>query len=167
MGQLPPRLVEIVQDVVNEKIRKEGGREPDIDSTRLPPPPRLSQRALAAAQGQEVGPVLGVQHRLSAAKQARENARLLEKHFMAYSARWQKDATRNPAMWQRNHPASAEWWHQKQQVDQAWDEAERLSQASGHPYKNRRGETVNARPDMSIVNLALRRYEQEILMASP
>lgn len=160
LGDMPRRLVQIVQDVVNEKIRQEGGRQPDRDRNRLPPP-RLSQRALAAAQGQEVGPVLGVQHRISMAKQAREQARLAAKHLERDAARWKAEAAKHPEMWRRDHSWQA-WEAQKRRVDELWENAERLSQQAGHPYTNRDGQKVGVRPDMSIVNLALRRYEQEI-----
>lgn len=161
LGDIPRRLVEIVQDVVNEKIRQEGGRQPDRDRNRLPPP-RLSQRALAAAQGQEVGPVLGVQHRISMAKQAREQARLADKHLQKDTARWKAKAAQHPEMWHHRDDSWEAWEAQKRRVDELWEKAERLSQQAGHPYTNRDGQRVGVRPDMSIVNLALRRYEREI-----
>lgn len=136
LGALPARVVELVQEVVDEVRRgREAGSAAGMHTLAAD-----GQGALAATQGQSEEVVKGVQHKPTVAKLARDAARLVEKRLLKT----------------RRRGAQA-----RKQVDDAWAIAEELSQAAGHPYKNRQGQMVNVRPDMSIVNLALRRYEQE------
>ncbi len=102
--------------------------------------PRLSQRGLAAAQGQPLPPVRGVQHKVSDGKVARKQARLADKHLA-------------------NHPEMREDLKAvlQRDADWQWDTATRLS--DGHAYYDREGVRVNAEDDMkSMVTDVIRAY---------
>ncbi len=75
VGDISPRIIEIANEIIAEKIR-EAGRDP---SDTPAPNPRLSARALAAAQGKAVPARTGIQHRRSEAEVAREEAQRLQR----------------------------------------------------------------------------------------
>lgn len=149
LGELPARLVDILQEVIADKTRL------SLVASAKSGSGRASRRgALAATQGEELP--LSVRHQISAAKAARNKARLAEKHLNKL-LRQKCKSTR----------VQREVRAQREHVEDAWAAAEALSQATGHAYKNRWGQMVNLRPDTSIVNLTLRRYEQETGSGSP
>lgn len=157
LGEVPGRCVEILNFELAQRISKAGGRR----GTYAPVPgPRLSARALAASQGQAEAP-RGVQHKTSEAKLAREEAKLMEKHFNADSARWMDRARGDRRLWE-DQGAWRRWEEQRDAVERAWEKALRLSEAAGFPYKNREGEWVNVRGDESLFGLTIERYLREI-----
>jgi len=105
------------------------------------PGPRLSERSLAAAQGQELPPVRGVQHERSPAFQARTRA---------------KDLDRQARMSRGNVEL-------QQQAAAAWDEAEALSEQAGVGYYDRRGVRQHGETDQNfMVTVVLQAYAERM-----
>ena len=119
--------------------------------------PRLSERALAAAQGvepQDWPPVSGVQHTKSNAQLARKRANRLDKAWRdAQHAlrRWSTQREREEVERLRNEATAA------------WAEADELSSARGFAYWGREGQRVNPEQDKrSMVTDVLRTYADKL-----
>ena len=123
------------------------------------------RRALAATQGssarsqsarvprtQRPGPSYGVQHEESAAKQARNFAKNLDKKLATQEALWETGRRDRCMPW-------AAWNKLQADRDAAWDHAEALSWASGFPFYDRHGNRQQDDP-RDLVGLALRRWCQ-------
>ena len=115
--------------------------------------PRLGERALAAAQGvppEELPPVKGVHahHTKSPAQLARKRARRLDKDLQQH--RETMGNTRRD--WEKARTLEKE-------AEQAWKEADKLSQASRHAYWDRNRARQNEEEDRrSMVTDVLRVY---------
>ncbi len=153
LGHVHPRMVFLVQQVIDERIRTQGKREPTEAAV---PGPRSAKRSLAAAQGQEVPGPVGVQHKVSRAKRMRERASLISKHLQANDRAWWEAYRRCERDWCAHY----ERQHQRleREATQAWDEAEAVSYETGIPFKLRTGEWSAALTDDSIVAEAVRRW---------
>jgi hypothetical protein len=87
LGHVDQNVVRAVNDVVETRIREDaGGRTPEAGAEIEGP--RLSRRALAASQGEEVPEVMGVMHKVSEAKAARGAAKWADKQAGKHNQRW-------------------------------------------------------------------------------
>ncbi len=101
------------------------------------PGPRLSERSSAAARGEDLPPVRGLQHKISAAHSARRVARSLDKLL-------------------RKSRGNVEL---KRQADEAWAEAIALSEEAGYAYFDRENKRQHADMDKkSMVSDVLQAY---------
>ena len=97
MGLVPRDCVEILNELIAHRAAREDRRL--ATSTPGVEGPRCSARALAASQGRDVPGPRGVQHTVSAAKQVRGKARLMEKRLEAEHREWLKGARVDLDMW--------------------------------------------------------------------
>ena len=74
------------------------------------------------------------------------------------------------AWWQAVHAGQRHdpWWERQSEklqksADEAWDKAEAVSMAAGHPFKNRHGENVTPRPRQAgILERVVTELQQQI-----
>ena len=105
-------------------------------------PPRLSARSLAAARGQPLPPVQGVQHHRTPAYNARMQARELDRQAQIIL-----------------HPGARQ--EAMRAADLAWEPAHALSDAAGVAYTDRHGQRVREALDhTSMVTCVLERYAE-------
>ena len=84
-------------------------------------------------------------HKVSVAKQLREEAKCLDKRIEREQTRWEIGASRM---------GEGEWRQLLVGRDVAWDKAEEASLKAGFPFKDRNGEIQNgARTDLTYVAL--------------
>ena len=144
-------LLALGGDGINEDLIKCYNREidrrtPGGQHGREPyPGPRLSERSLAAAQGDfPLPPVRGVNHQESEAKVARRAARDLVKRL------WRSQTMSDDA---RETLAK--------EADDAWARVDELSAAAGHAFYDRDGARVNAAKDKeSMVTVVMTAYAE-------
>ncbi len=129
----------IVQCMETIRAEREGQAAP------LAPTQGLSARLPRA---QRPGPVRGVQHTSSEAKQARKAAKRLDKEVQAQKDLWNND------MRCMGWP---EWERLVADRDRAWAHAMDLSERSGNPYYDQGGVLRNAEPK-DMTGLALREW---------
>ncbi len=85
IGDIPPELVDYVNEFISDKVRAEAQREP---SRRPVPGPKLSARSAAIRAGESPPPKVGVQHTVVEAKQARKRAKALDKQVERAEEEW-------------------------------------------------------------------------------
>ena len=101
------------------------------------PGPRLSERGRAAARGEEMPDVKGVQHKRSGQMEARSKAKMLDKQAKTY-------------------PRNAQL---KRQADEAWGVADALGKDAGVAYWDRQGVRRNEETDhTNMVTVVLQAY---------
>ena len=99
LGFIDQHVVNACNEVISSRVRT-AGREPQEGGI---PDPRLSRRALAATQGQEMPSKRGVYHVPSEPKKAREAAKSAVHIWEQHVARW----------WQAFHSGktrNGDWW---------------------------------------------------------
>ena len=136
----------INEDLIKCYNREIDRRTPGGAHGREPcPGPRLSERSLAAAQGDfPLPPVRGVNHQESEAKVARRAARHLDK--MLFRSQTMSDRARERL---------------EKQADDAWARANELSAVAGYAFNDRDGARVNAGKDKeSMVTHVITAYAQ-------
>ena len=107
-------------------------------------PPRLSARSLAAARGQPLPPVQGVQHHRTPAYNARMQARELDRQAQIIL-----------------HPGARQ--EAMRAADLAWETAHALSDAAEVAYTDRHGQRVREALDhTSMVTCVLERYAERM-----
>jgi hypothetical protein len=142
LGDVDPRIVAIMHDLVQERraLAATQGSASQGSAAKAPQVPRQERP----------GPSLGVQHKESEAKKARNYAKGLDKRLQEQDGWWA--AGRHD--WCMPWPA---WQRLQADRDRAWDRAEELSLASGFPFFDRHGVRRQDDP-RDLVGLALRRW---------
>ena len=105
LGYIDQDVVETVNSFVAYRTMKTG-REPQKEG--LVRGPRLSRRALAATQGDDMPDVRGVFHVVSEGKKAREAAKSMQKEFLWHEQGW----------WTAFHKGktrAGDWWEVESQ----------------------------------------------------
>ena len=137
-GRVHATSVEIVNEVIGQRIREEAQREPVSDLDRAQPSTRPRSKAPASSQGH----VRGVNHRRCAGHVLRQEARQADKDWQKLHDEW----------WYRYHqqgkyePAELEAyyrrpWNQLQEnADRLWAEANKISIELGYEYQQRDGQ---------------------------
>ncbi len=140
LGDLGPRIIDIMNDIIKGRtaLASTQGRPRKVSHPRAEREP--TERP-------------GLHHTTSEAKSLREAAKLLDKRI-----RRQEDLWRTRP-WQCMPWAT--WNRLLQERSDAWDHAERVSEASGQPYTDRAGQRRNDAP-RDMVGLALRQYCNEV-----
>ena len=118
-----------------ERIRADAKREPVYDPAAAPPLPP----ALASSQG----PVRGVNHRRSSAYELRNWARLADKRWKKFEAKWWQAWWRSISQGGLSQE-DANWWYKEANrleniADERWEEATKKSFEAGIPFLQRDG----------------------------
>ena len=137
-GRVHSISVQIVNDIIAQRIHEKAGREPISDPAQVPP-----SDAPASSRGQEVK---GVQHQKNVTGRLRDTARYADKKWKRHDDRWWDTAKRG-----RISRADEDWWKGesaalKQEADRQWTEAKEESMKAGHPFKDRDGTMVTPGP---------------------
>ena len=132
-GRVHFESVRIVNEIYEERIREQAGREPVSDPAQAVP-----GRALASSQGQS-REVVGVQHTKPHSALLRDAARLADKKWKRHDKSWWDALARG-----RLSARAEEWYHQtsvrlQEDADQQWAVANEESDKVGVPYKGRDG----------------------------
>ena len=132
-GRVHFESVRIVNEIYEERIREQAGREPVSDPAQAVP-----GRALASSQGQS-REVVGVQHTKPHSAVLRDVARLADKKWKRHDKSWWDALARG-----RLSARAEEWYHQtsvrlQEDADQQWAVAKEESDKLGVPYKGRDG----------------------------
>ena len=130
-GRVHAESVRIVNEIYEERIREQAGREPVSDPAQAVP-----GRALASSQGQS-REVVGVQHTKPHSALLRDAARLADKKWKRHDKSWWDALARG-----RLSARAEEWYHQtsvrlQEDADQQWVVAKEESDKLGVPYKGR------------------------------
>ena len=136
IGQVDSEIVNCVNEVITTRLLESqtwGAQEP----TKTRPLTR-SER--------EKSEQLGVLHKTSRGKQLREYAQSLTKKWNKFDDQWRQGTYRGT---RAEYDQLVTEWHR------AWDEAERVSEAAGHRFKDRYGQYRCEEP-CDLVSIALR-----------
>lgn len=159
-GDVPERCI----DIVNEAITR-GIREESAGSAMSAPAMLGARRAIAASSREQRVLARRCEQLASRAIRARDFAAELEKRVAAKGEEWLQQARRHPNMW-HDQEACERWEWQQEMVNDAWGEAEELSEQAGLPYRNRRGELVGwVDEDGGAPGVAIRQYLLELQQA--
>ena len=141
LGDLGDKVVVMVNDEQDARVLANTGS-------------KQSSQALASAQGKRqkradrTWPEAGINHVVSAAKQAREKAKLLDKKMKWEDEKWAAGRSRMTRQAWNDLVAQREW---------QWNHAENISFLAGFPFKDRNGVWQCTEP-IDLVGIVLRRW---------
>ena len=143
VGSTPPKLVEIVNRHISSVIREDASR---VASCELQPAATVRE---GANRHEARAP-----HKISDGKKLRKEAKELQSKMQAEEKRWRDGVSRM---------SKKSWCALVNEVDFAWKIAIDVSNANGHPYKNREGALVSPQKDRKpLVEAVLQEWRSDI-----